>query len=263
MFDTYFEAFLADNPIGKEIHYRIRYQVYCSETGWENPLAFPDQMEKDSFEDHAAHFIVRTRATGDWIAAMRLVVGPLDQLPVSHFATIDEKLLASFMSGTPVEDQKHSVEVSRLCVVSQYRRRAHERNTPFQVPWNPEDSSPLVPTSPTERRRAPWLMLGMFRAAVDYSAENGIRFWFFLIADSLARILQSLGIELQLIGPGTEHRGIRRPYVRALKQGATTIERKSHDVFESLTQGAHFRLFSELKKDEYKMPVALGSSASS
>jgi N-acyl amino acid synthase of PEP-CTERM/exosortase system len=263
MFDTYFEAFLADNPIGKEIHYRIRYQVYCSETGWENAQAFPDQMEKDSFEDRSAHFIIRSRATGDWIAATRLVLGSLDELPLSKVAKIDEGLLTTFMSGTEPADRKHAAEVSRLCVVSQYRRRAHERNTPFQVPWNPEDSSPLMLASPTERRRAPWLMLGMFRAAVDYSAENGIRFWYFLIADSLARILQSLGIELQQIGPGAEHRGIRRPYVRALKQGATTIERKSHDVFESLTQGAHFRHFSELKKDEYKMPQALGTSSSS
>ena len=263
MFDTYFEAFLADNSIGKEIHYRIRYQVYCSETGWENPLAFADQMEKDSFEDHSVHFIFRSRITGDWIAAMRLVLGPLEQLPMSKVATIDQGLLANFMGGCDPADQQHGAEVSRLCVVSQYRRRAHERNTPFQVPWNPEDSSPLALASPAERRRAPWLMLGMFRAAVDYSAENGIRFWYFLIADSLARILQSLGVELQLIGPGTEHRGIRRPYVRALKQGAATIERKSHDIFESLTQGAHFRLFSELKEGEYKIPALPSSSASS
>ncbi|HWP60804.1 MAG TPA: PEP-CTERM/exosortase system-associated acyltransferase [Candidatus Acidoferrales bacterium] len=256
MFDTYFEAFLADNPIGKEIHYRIRYQVYCLETGWEDAKAFPDGLERDSYDDHSVHFIVRARATGDWIAAMRLVVAPLDQLPLTRLVSLDKNVLKNLMSTEPGGKPGLSAEISRLCVVSQYRRRAYERNTPYQVPWNPdEDSSPLLPTSPNERRKAPWLKLGLIRAARDYSEENGIQYWFFLIADPLARILDSLGMGLQLIGPPVEHRGIRRPYLRDLKWGYRDIPAKSRELFEMLSHSTHFRLFSELKRGEYKLPA--------
>ncbi len=36
MFDDHFEVFLADTRESKEIHYSIRYQVYCEEMGFEN-----------------------------------------------------------------------------------------------------------------------------------------------------------------------------------------------------------------------------------
>lgn len=255
MFDKYFEIFLADNEAGRNIHYRLRYQVYCIETGYENPFAYPDRHEKDVYDARSAHFIVRSRTTGDWIAAMRLVVAPPDELPHRKVATIDNQSLNNFMMKATGEISGLCTEISRLCVVSQYRRRAHEKHIPYQVPWDPaQDPSSLHMSSPTDRRRAPWLKLGLIRAARDFSEEHDIRYWFFLIADPLARILESLGVGLQLIGPPINYRGLRRPYLRDLMWGYGDIPIKSQELFEMLNESNRYRLFSELEREDYKTP---------
>ena len=63
-FDSNFEVFLADTLEGKQIHYNLRYQVYCDEMGFEDKDSFPDKMESDEWDDNSVHFIVRHRASG-------------------------------------------------------------------------------------------------------------------------------------------------------------------------------------------------------
>jgi len=50
VFDRHFEAFLADTEPARQTHYRLRYQVYCRDTGWEDAARFPDQMERDEHD---------------------------------------------------------------------------------------------------------------------------------------------------------------------------------------------------------------------
>jgi N-acyl amino acid synthase of PEP-CTERM/exosortase system len=255
MFNQYFEVFLADNPEGREINYRVRYQVYCLETGYENPNNYPEKIEKDDVDSRSAHFIVRARATGTWIAAMRLVIGCLDQLPISQLANIDPDLLLKNTRANSLDNFKLCAEVSRLCVISQYRRRAHERNVPHQIPWNPNNDRDEVANQ--ERRKAPWLMLALLHSARIYSEEEKIPFWFFLAASSLARIIKGLGMKLDQTGPACDHRGIRYPFVANMPENFDQLELKYPDLAETLRGEPHYRLFSELARDEYEFPLAV------
>jgi putative PEP-CTERM/exosortase system-associated acyltransferase len=255
MYNDYFEVFLADSPTGKEIHYRVRYQVYCLETGYESPISYPGKKESDRFDESSVHFIVRARATGTWIAAMRLVIGSLDQLPISQFATVDPGLLLQNTGAKSLSDFGLCAEVSRLCVISQYRRRAHERNVPHQVPWNPDDDSDEVANQ--ERRKAPWLMLALLNSARVYSEEKNIPYWFFLAASSLARIIKGLGIKLDQTGPPCEHRGTRYPFVTNTSEHFDQVGMKYPELVKTLHNEPHYRLFSELARDEYAFPMAV------
>jgi N-acyl amino acid synthase of PEP-CTERM/exosortase system len=255
MYNEYFEVFLADNEQGKDVNYRIRYQVYCLETGYEEAATYPEKKETDEFDDHSAHFIVRARATGDWIAAMRLITGSLDQLPICQFATIDTPLLLKHTGASSLASFVSCAEVSRLCVVSQYRRRAHERNVPHQIPWNPDEESEKAATQ--ERRKAPWLMLALLHSARIYSEEANIPYWFFLTPNSLARIIKSLGMKLEQTGPGCEHRGTRYPFVGNMPADFDRLELKDPDLAATLANEPRYRLFSELTHDEYKLPITV------
>jgi N-acyl amino acid synthase of PEP-CTERM/exosortase system len=256
MFDKYFEVFLADCPEGKEIHYRTRYQVYCLETGYEDPLRFPHGRETDEFDANSAHFIVRARTTGDWIAALRLVLGPLEKLPISRLATIDRGLLLQLAQAESMEEFTVSAEISRMCVVAQYRRRPLERHTPYQIPWD-ADNEEVGKDETDERRKAPWLMLALLYAARDYSVQNGIDYWFFLAVRSLARIFKGLGMQLEETGPGCEHRGIRFPHVIKIPCGFDNFELKYPRLAASIPTGIRYRRFSELEKQDYKIPAAM------
>jgi N-acyl amino acid synthase of PEP-CTERM/exosortase system len=257
MFDQYFEVFLADNAEGKAINYRIRYQVYCLETGYEDPSHYPEKTETDAFDQHSVHFIARARSTGEWIAALRLVIRPFDSLPMNAFANVD----FSFLSKEIIQDIKTGrtslcAEVSRLCVVSGYRRRAPERNTPYQLSYDPDrDAPPANTKDPSERRKAPWLMLGLLNAARDYSEAHNIRYLFFLIADALARIMEGVGVGLTRVGPECEHRGKRRPYFRDLTIRYDNIAERLPIVYQMTQQSTCYRIYSELKNQPNELPL--------
>ncbi|HWP60809.1 MAG TPA: PEP-CTERM/exosortase system-associated acyltransferase [Candidatus Acidoferrales bacterium] len=247
MFDKDFEAFLADCDAGKDIHYRLRYQVYCLKMGYEDPRLYPDRKERDQFDDHAVHFIVRKKATGEWIAAMRLIVAPLHALPVSQLTRIDLDRISEASGGIISQPSQWCAEISRLCVVPQYRRRAHERNFPYQV----SDGNRVLPVDSVsyERRQAPWIMLGLLRAAREYSLRIGLSYWFFLIADSLARLLQAQGIDLSIVGQACNHRGLRRPHLSNVQIVHPGMRLKSPLAHAMFLHRPCFRLFSELEDD--------------
>ena len=255
MFDQYFEAFLADTPEGKEINYHIRYQVYCLETGYEEPTRYPGEKETDAFDEYAVHFMARTKPTiekptAEWIAALRLVVRPFDSLPMNAHASVD----FSFLSDEIARDIKDGdtslcAEVSRMCVVSNFRRRRQERSLPYQMPYDPQRDTPPANTSdPTERRKAPWLMLGLLNAARDYSEKHHIRYWFFLTSEALARIIEGVGFSLTGVGPPCEHRGKRIPYFRDLNVNYENIAARLPIVYEMFTRPSGYRLYSELNQ---------------
>jgi N-acyl amino acid synthase of PEP-CTERM/exosortase system len=77
MFDERYEVVVACTHVTRRIHHQIRYQVYCVEQGYEDPAQYPDQEEHDAWDEHAVHFLVRERSSGEWIGAMRLI-RPLD-----------------------------------------------------------------------------------------------------------------------------------------------------------------------------------------
>lgn len=257
MFDHYFEAFLADTPQAKEVNYHIRYQVYCLETGYEDPTRYPGERETDEFDSHAVHFIARTKPTvekpnPEWIAAMRLVVRPFDSLPMNAHASVDFGILSDEIARDVRNgDTSLCAEVSRMCVVSNFRRRRQERSTPYQMPYDPERDPPPANTSEaSERRKAPWLMLGLLNAARDYSEKHQIRYWFFLTSEALARIIQGVGFALTMVGPPCEHRGKRIPYFRDLKIGYENIAERLPIVYEMLRKPQSYRLYSEIGHEQ-------------
>ena len=258
MFDHYFDVFLADTPESKKINYQIRYQVYCLETGYEDPETCPEKMENDSFDDRSVHFIVRAKQTGIWIAALRLVVGPMDELPINHAAVIDTNRLLTIMSADSVKDFDRSAEISRLSIVSDFRRRKQERDVPFQLPWTQDECiSDVAGDTFQERRKAPWLMLSLLYAARDYSEQHGINYWFFLTPKALARIFKGLGMQLEVTGPACEHRGTRFPHVIKIPSGFDNFEIKYPGLGKTIPRSNRYRLFSEVDNEIAKLRAAV------
>src|SRR3569623_78315 len=109
----HFEVVLADDECSRRIHYQLRYQVFCLDTGYEDPDAFPDGEEKDEWDQNAVQFLVRERETQQWVAALRLVVLQDKTLPIVTRAHITPDVAVA--SG-------ETLEFSRLCMVGHYRR---------------------------------------------------------------------------------------------------------------------------------------------
>lgn len=179
LFDDRFEVVLADTASSKAINYKLRYRVFCLEKGYEDPNTFRDQMERDEYDRNAVHFLVRDKEQERWVAAARLVIGTADSLPVTDVARIELPDLPS----TQV-----IAEFSRLLIVDGYR--------------NPQQ----------EGMHEPEIVLGLFRAAREYSRQVGIKHWVFFCRRGLWRMLANIGLGMEAVGPACTFRGLRIPY---------------------------------------------------
>ena len=145
--NEHFEVVFADTESARSIHYRMRYQIYCLDRGYEDPEAFPHGEECDEWDDHSAHFLVRYRPTGEWLATMRLVLPREGQLPVVGHCNLQDDV----STRAPVTD---AAEVSRLCIWPAGRRLAGSGSAPGSE-----------------------LLTALLRAALDYSRKIGLRYW--------------------------------------------------------------------------------------
>jgi N-acyl amino acid synthase of PEP-CTERM/exosortase system len=238
MFDKHFEAFLADTPEARDLHFWLRYQVYCTETKWEDASRFPDQRETDEYDDSSIAFLVRRKKKLDWTATMRLVVGSIDEIPVSRHAPVD-------LDRMPSAARERIGEFSRLCLIGKYRRSTRSSDEAVPIVRDLDDSF----LQSASRLSESWILLGLIRAAYAYSRIRGIDYWIFLIADSLARIIRRSGFDIDPIGEAVEHRGLRRPYLFSVVHGAEHMSARSPQAYAMFHRQPAYHFFSDLCRD--------------
>jgi len=237
MFDTHFETILADDDTSRRIHYQLRYQVYCKETEFEDPAHFPDRQEQDEWDAHATHFLVREKATGQWIAAMRLILPECNMLPIETLCNINPAIISHI-------PRSRIGEVSRLCMSASYRRRSCEMVDPSE--FADAAFSRGRELLRTERRKEPEILLGLLRAVASYSQEHDIRYWYFLITPALARMVGRLSIELQRAGPICQHRGERHPFLADLEVEKRRVIGSTPRIEAMFRRSPAYRRFTEL-----------------
>jgi N-acyl amino acid synthase of PEP-CTERM/exosortase system len=246
MLEQEYDFYLADTDAGKNIHYRLRYQVYCLREKFEDPAYYPKSLEQDEYDNDSAHFIVRSRVTGEWLGAMRLIVGPVQKLPLRRFSSVDPANFAGV-------NLKYVAEASRLCTLLPTAAR---RN--FSA--NATKSCKTVPASSCHHNRdalqTSWLAVGLIRAARQYCLKHEIVHCFFLISDPLARMLRRLGMEIEPIGSPCQHRGWRRPYIHNVKTGYQAMTTRSPELYKSFCRPTAYALFSELEDIPEALPLA-------
>jgi N-acyl amino acid synthase of PEP-CTERM/exosortase system len=237
-----FDVILADDKWSRHIHHQLRYKVFCLETGYEDPAQFPDREEKDEWDDNAAHFIVKERGNGQWVAAMRLVLPSALNLPIEQRVPIETSLQ---------RDQRHCAEISRLCMVGHYRRRLQGRATPREdLSSDKNQISGGVQSEILRLQRTAEILQALLKAAVAVSCEHAIDYWYMLTTRGLAKVASDvLPMDMHVAGPSCSHRGERYPYLVDVGQVMTGL-------MEELSYGTPaYRLHSEIA---VAMPLAVG-----
>lgn len=177
--------------------FRLRYNVYCLERGFEDVSRFPERMERDAYDHYACHALVRTRGLdGAPVGASRLVLDRAAQgaLPIEdHGSTSVAKQLAHVRETTGCR----LAEVSRLAVTRELPQR-------FRLPAAPA------------RVRSQHVTLGLVALLFQQSWQHGITHWAALMEPGLIRVLARLGLHFYPIGTMIEHRGARQPVMAAV-----------------------------------------------
>jgi N-acyl amino acid synthase of PEP-CTERM/exosortase system len=203
-FKKYFEVVPAVTDELRDHVYRIRHAVYCEELRYEPVHA--DRRERDEYDAHSLHCLIRSLRTGDFVGCTRLVLArpgdPGYPLPVEKTCaeTIDRSIV------DPGKLPRGSIaEIGRLAVLAQFRNRAGEK----------ESAAPMSDDSfgTVDRPRFPYLTVGLYLGTVELARRNNIQTLFVLTEPRLAHHFTRLGVDIRQIGAPVEHRGQRVPSV--------------------------------------------------
>jgi N-acyl amino acid synthase of PEP-CTERM/exosortase system len=250
MFDSHFEVFLADTEEGVGLNQRVRYRVFCLEKGFEDATDFPDGRERDRWDDVSIHFTVREKATGNWVAATRIILPLAEQFPVEE----QEGFVPGHAEGIP----RYTLsEVSRICIV-------REGGAVAPVAGQPAGDGMEEVAGVSDRRRERDVLLGLVRAITEYCLDHGIRLGYMFITDAFAKLLQRLGVVFHQVGGKTVYRGVRAPYCIDYALSKRHMCARSADLaelFEAWDQA--YRPISELRLPAVPAVIVSGPVVSS
>lgn len=206
-FSNYFEVVPAFDAALREHVFRIRYNVYAEELGWEDRSSFPAGMEKDAYDEHSLHCLLRHKPSNEFIGCVRLVLNN-PQCPNSLFP-IEESFGTDFIAthAKLANHQRSQLgEISRIAVLSSFRHRQGEKNKPHTEIDDPRKQR-------EERRRFPHIALGLYLAAGAMGIAQGKSCVFAMMEPKLARRLRIFGIKFEQLADPIEHRGLRAPFI--------------------------------------------------
>jgi N-acyl amino acid synthase of PEP-CTERM/exosortase system len=209
VYDRYFTVIGADTPELLDLAYRLRYQVYCIENGFEDPARCSDHREVDDDDDRSAHVLLVHRRSGAVAGTARIIL-PLPgdthrPLPIERFLNPADRLV--FHTFPP----NRTAEVSRFAVSKEFRRRRGE-----EVYADACVSGPVDGAVTGERRLMPYVTFGLLRGILGMCLEHGITHLAALMEPALVRILTRLGIHFERLGGLVEHRRMRQPCAACL-----------------------------------------------
>ncbi len=201
-FKKYFEIVPALTEAQKNEAFRIRHNVYCEDLKFESARA--NRLEIDEYDAQALHLLIRDIRTNEFIGCTRMILtAPSDPSYLFPF----EKLCASSINRSisdPAQLPRHKIaEVSRLAVISSYRRRKGESHKDITI--SNEDYGSI------SRPRFPYIPIGLYIGTIELARLNGINYLFVLTEERLASHFKKLGADIQIIGDPVEHKGMRVP----------------------------------------------------
>ena len=213
VFQQNFEIVKAVTPLLIDEAYRLRYQVYCEEKGYEDASRFPDQREYDAYDSHSVHCLVRHRFSGVYIGVARLVLphprktGQL--LPIEQHCQLNLAETHPHFAALP---RQSLGEASRFSVSRVFRRRVTEEGLIWGISRESDSfNADFYPG--LNRRHLPMISLGLIGGLFQMCVDHGIDYCYAAMEPALLRLLKGFGLNFQPLGMPVEYHGMRVPAI--------------------------------------------------
>lgn len=200
----------------------MRYEVYCLERNFLAPGDYPDGVETDEHDEHAAHFYAFDDEE-ELVGYVRLVkAGPEQRFPFQKHCDLS--------SGIELPTPGQAAEISRLMVRSDYRRRQGSGLTNATAQQN------AAVFSVDRRHQAPAVLLNLYRQMYQHCLAQDIRYWYAAMEKPLSRSLSHLGFSFVPIGPATDYYGPVAPYLADLRTLEAQVRHRDVDLMNWLRE---------------------------
>ncbi len=187
-FKEHFELAEALTPELKDEVYRLRHRVYFDELGFERPSF--DGRERDEFDEHSRHLLLRSVKTGIPAGCIRLVMARPDR---PHLPLPFEKIFAAAgdLGDRRPAPPRHSIaEISRLTLAREFRRRRGDARNEIS---HEGFGTPAHPSHP-------YVQLGLYLGAIALARRLDVSRLYLLTEPRLLTHFKRLGFPLQKIG---------------------------------------------------------------
>lgn len=227
-FNQYFEMVPTTSEDLKNEAYKLRFQIYCNETSFENPRLYPNGMEYDNFDNCSIHYLIRHRNSNTYAATTRLIqfdqYNPDWLFPIEIHCEINSSDLLKNIPRDKI------AEVSRFCVSKEFKRRKIELGslTGFSL-------HSMNYISDEERRTFPHISLALIACMIKISKEQNIEYWYAVMEPALFRFLSTMGINFTGIGPIIEYHGKRSPSIIKVSDLLHGVFKKNPLLWQMLT----------------------------
>ena len=158
---------------------KLRYEVYCSERGFERPEDHPHGLETDCYDGHAIHLAAVKSDTGEVVGTARIIRHSFLGFPIERHFKIDKDL-------SHVQRERIG-EISRLAIPKRY-------SCDYEI-FNE-----------------------IFKQLCLASRELGLTHWYAAMAKGLPALLKKRRIIFQPVGPEIDFHGVRAPYFGSIEQ---------------------------------------------
>ncbi len=211
LFQQNFEIVKAVTPGLIDEAYKLRYQVYCEEKGYEDAGRCPDQREYDEYDSRSMHSLIRHRDSGTYIGVVRLILPQCSSegmpLPVEKFCKLNLAESHPHLASLP---KQLIGEISRFSVSKVFRRRIAEQGLVWGIPRQGECFNSGIAAN-LNRRHLPLITMGLIAAVYEMCTEHNIDYCYAAMESTLLRMLRGVGINFQPLSMPVEYHGCRVP----------------------------------------------------
>ena len=217
--------------------FRLRYQVYVDEFGYEHAGDHPDGKETDEWDPFSIH-MAALNPEGDVIGTIRLVLNSISGLPTL-------KAVAPYYQDKNPQS-RHIGEVSRLAVARSFRRRVEDgfqgvkevlaANSSIALHSGKEGEFPSQ-----DRRRQFAVVLGLFKIMYHVSKRIDLKDWYMMAEKRLWYLLKRYHILFNPVGPEMDYHGIRIPYLGHINDIESHMMKVSANLAESFQEGLEIK----------------------
>lgn len=252
-YNTYWNSFTiirADTDEQKDKAYALRYDVFCRENGFIDPARYPDERERDEFDERAVHHLLIHKETGKVAGTVRVLL-PDERRPLTSFELqklCDHPLLQ-------IENRALGLaEISRLCMARDYRRRprdGHVLPSYYEQEWGDADK----PSTAMRffRRRIPYAPLGLMMAAYETVLGAGLLDVVSSVEPGQFRTMKRIGLSYRVLGPRLNHQGSQQPFIYNLKTTLDTVAAENPECWELLSdRGRLHHRANELQQNHWQ-----------
>ncbi len=250
-----FSIVAAETDALREKAFRLRYQVYRADGGFEGQEsdANPALIEKDAYDARAVHYLLIHNATGQTAGTVRVLLPGVSN-PLHSFELQD---LCRHPMLEHEDRAQHLCEISRLCMAWQFRRRPGDgRTLPAYCEQEGHDMIPMGLSF--ARRRITYAPLGLMKAAFQTAMDRGLLDCVSLMDPADFRSLKRLGMPYKVLGPKVTFMQDcgQQPIIYNIKAVLDSMESFNPECWEVLSdKGALSQRASEIQLENWRHDI--------